>query len=86
MQPKSPCGFTIRGLALFINNRKDEALANLDRAAQDADFRPARLHRGYVFLLEKDYAQALQDFQRRVIAAWRTRCYCRLTTIAVRYN
>jgi Tfp pilus assembly protein PilF len=63
LRAESPCGNTLRGLAFATINRNAEALANFDRAlAQDGDFRPARLHRGVVHWLLKNYKAAEEDF------------------------
>jgi tetratricopeptide (TPR) repeat protein len=64
LRPSSPCGFILRGLAMLPLDRRAEALANLDHAVDMApDFRPARLHRGMVRMLDKKVDEAVVDFE-----------------------
>jgi tetratricopeptide (TPR) repeat protein len=63
LRPKSPWGYTVRGLILGELNRYAEAEADLSRAIEMApDPRPARLNRGVVRRLQKKNDAALADF------------------------
>jgi tetratricopeptide (TPR) repeat protein len=63
LRPDSPWGYSARGLALALLRRFPEAEADLDRAVKlPGDFRPARLNRGVVYLLQKQHDRALTEF------------------------
>ncbi len=62
LRPDSPWAYSARGLALARQKRYDEAIVDLDRAvAQNS--RPARLNRGMVYWMQKQYERALDDFE-----------------------
>jgi tetratricopeptide (TPR) repeat protein len=63
LQPKSPWGYSARGLALGLIGRYAEGEQDLDRAlALEPDFRPAQLNRGIVAWKQGKIEPALVDF------------------------
>jgi tetratricopeptide (TPR) repeat protein/tRNA A-37 threonylcarbamoyl transferase component Bud32 len=65
LRPKEPWGYSARGLTQGLIKRYAEGEADLDRAlAIDSGFRPARLHRGLLALLQRKDEQALEDFAK----------------------
>jgi serine/threonine protein kinase len=62
LRPVSAPGHTIRGVALVTLGRYDEAAATITHGMEmDLTFRPARLQRGWVYWLQKEYAKAKAD-------------------------
>jgi tetratricopeptide (TPR) repeat protein/tRNA A-37 threonylcarbamoyl transferase component Bud32 len=65
LRPDRPWGYSARGLTLGLVRRYAEGEADLDRALEiDPEFRPARLHRGLMALLQRKDERALEDFAR----------------------
>jgi tetratricopeptide (TPR) repeat protein/tRNA A-37 threonylcarbamoyl transferase component Bud32 len=63
LRPDGPWGYSARGLTLGLVQRYAEGEADLNKALEiDSKFRPARLHRGLLALLQRKDARALEDF------------------------
>jgi tetratricopeptide (TPR) repeat protein len=67
LRPDSPWSHSTLGFALAQKGHVAEALRSLNRAVDlgsdlRSDFRPARLNRGMVYWLQKDYDEALAEF------------------------
>jgi tetratricopeptide (TPR) repeat protein len=65
LRPRSPWGYSARGLALGLTGRFADGEADLGRAlALEPDFRPALLNRGLLSWLQRKYDAAAADFTR----------------------
>jgi tetratricopeptide (TPR) repeat protein len=63
LRPRSPWGYSARGLALGLTGHFAEGEADLGRAlALEPDFRPALLNRGLLSWLQRKYDAAAADF------------------------
>jgi tetratricopeptide (TPR) repeat protein len=70
LRPDQPWAYSVRGLTLALQGKYQEAQLDLDRALEihkdhlHKDFGPALLNRGYLFMTQKKYKEALDDFTK----------------------